>query len=105
MRFIETPLFTRAITELMDDAEYQALQISIVLRPVMGAAIPGCGGLRKLRWSVPGRGKRGGARIIYFWDKQSDVAYMLYAYRKNTTEDLTRQQLQTLAKLVREEFQ
>lgn len=105
MRFIETPVFTRAITQLLEDSEYQALQIALVMRPALGTAIPGCHGLRKLRWSVPGKGKRGGVRIIYFWDKPSDVAYLLYAYRKNVMEDLTRQQLKTLARLVREEFQ
>ena len=65
---------------------------------------PGSGGLRKLRWGVPGRGKRGGVRVIYFWDEPSETFYMLYAYRKNVQEDLTAQQLRVLARLVREEF-
>ena len=60
--------------------------------------------LRKSRWPLPGRGKRGGLRVIYFWDESSETFFMLYAYPKNEQEDLTAQQLRTLARLVREEF-
>ena len=48
--------------------------------------------------------KRGGIRVIYFWDEPSETFYMLYAYRKSAQEDLTAPQLRTLARLVREEF-
>jgi hypothetical protein len=66
--------------------------------------IRGSGGIRKLRWSLPGRGKRGGIRVIYFWDEPSETFYMLFAFRKNAQEDLTAQQLWVLTRLVREEF-
>jgi hypothetical protein len=49
-------------------------------------------------------GKRGGCRVIYYWDETSETFYMLYVYRKNDQEDLTQQQLRTLSRLVREEF-
>ncbi|MFZ5949286.1 MAG: type II toxin-antitoxin system RelE/ParE family toxin [Candidatus Rifleibacteriota bacterium] len=62
------------------------------------------GGLRKLRWSASGRGKRGGSRVIYYWDKDQEIIYMLYAYAKSRQEDLTRDQLKVLSKLVEEEF-
>jgi hypothetical protein len=104
MRFIETSVFTRAVAELLDDGHYQSLQLSLLLRPDLGAMIRGSGGLRKLRWSLPGHGKRGGFRLIYFWDEPSETFYMLYAYRKNAQEDLSARQLRTLARLVREEF-
>lgn len=104
MRFIETPIFTRAITELMDDDAYQALQVALLLRPGLGARIPRSGGLRKVRWPLPGRGKRGGVRVIYFWDEPSETFYLLYAYPKSTRDDLTAGQLRALARSVREEF-
>ena len=104
MRFFETPVFTRAILELLDDEDYQCLQLALLYRPERGSMIRGSGGLRKLRWGVPGQGKRGGLRVIYFWDEASETCYLLYAYRKNEQEDLTAQQLRVLRRLVEEEF-
>ncbi|MGE3154367.1 MAG: type II toxin-antitoxin system RelE/ParE family toxin [Nitrospiraceae bacterium] len=60
--------------------------------------------MRKLRWSALGRGKRGGVRLIYYWESASRTFYMLYLYAKNEQGDLTAAQLKALAKLVREEF-
>ncbi len=104
MRFIETPIFTRAVEELLDDEEYRSLQVALLLRPESGPLIPRTGGLRKLRWSLKGRGKRGGCRVIYYWDEPSETFYMLYTYRKSDQEDLTHQQLRVLSRLVHEEF-
>src|SRR5262245_17920955 len=104
MRFIETPVFTRVLEELLDDAAYQALQLALLLRPKVGRVIPRSGGLRKVRWSLPGQGKRAGIRVIYYWDEPSETFYLLYAFRKNEQEDLTAQQLRVLSRLVREEF-
>jgi hypothetical protein len=104
MRFIETPVFTRAIVALLDDEAYQLLQLALLQRPTLGAVIRGSGGLRKARWSLPGQGKRGGVRVIYFWDEASETFYMLYAYPKAEQEDLTGRQLRLLSRLIREEF-
>jgi hypothetical protein len=104
MRFIETPVFTRVVVDSFDDEAYRALQLALLLRPELGALIRNSGGLRKLRWSLKGGGKRGGARVIYFWDEPSETFYMLYAYAKAEQEDLTAQQLKILRRLVREEF-
>jgi hypothetical protein len=104
MRFIETPIFTRAVVELLDDEEYQSLQIELLARPQIGRVIRQSGGIRKVRWSLKGKGKRGGIRVIYFWDEASESFYMLYAYPKSARDDLTVQQLRSLIRLVREEF-
>lgn len=104
MRFVETPVFTRTIMSVLDDDQYRSLQLALVLRPEQGPVIRGSFGLRKLRWNVPGRGKRGGARIIYYWDKPTETFYMLFAYTKQEQGDLTREQVKVLGKLVRKEF-
>ena len=89
----------------MVDEEYRSVQRALLLRPELGPVIPRSEGLRKIRWAVRGQGKRGGCRIIYYWDDPTETFYMLYAYRKNVQEDLTAQQLKTLIRLVREEFE
>lgn len=57
--FIESKLFTRLVQEYLTDDEYQELQVFLIEQPEAGSVIPGAGGLRKLRWRAPGRGKRG----------------------------------------------
>lgn len=102
MVIIETPLFTKLIAGLMSDDEYKDLQEAIVIRPDRGSIIKNSGGLRKLRWALEGRGKSGGARIIYYWVTEFDQVYMLLAYPKNVTENLTDSQLKKLKTIVQE---
>jgi len=104
MRFVETPIFTRIITRLLDDEDYRSLQIAMMLRPEQGPIIRGAGGLRKVRWAKAGSGKRGGIRVIYYWAPTEVVFFMLYAYSKNEQSDLTPTQARRLGQLVREEF-
>jgi len=104
MRFVETPVFTRTVTSLLDEEQYRALQLALALRPEQGDLIRDSGGLRKLRWGLAGRGKRGGARVIYYWDTPTETFYMLYAYTKQEQGDLTPRQVKVLRRLVREEF-
>lgn len=104
MRFIETPVFTAALLRHLSDGAYRALQLALVLRPEQGPVISGAGGRRKLRWAAPGRGRRGGLRVIYYWVPDEEVFYMLYAYAKKEQGDLTPAQVRVLARLVREEF-
>lgn len=104
MRFVETHVFTELLRKGLDDDDYRALQIALLLRPEQGSVIRGSGGLRKIRWGAGGRGKRGGFRVIYYWDKASETLYMLFLYRKSEQGDLSPAQVRTLARLVREEF-
>ena len=64
----------------------------------------GSGGIRKVRVAVGARGKRGGARIIYYWAVRRDLILLLYAYPKNVATDLTPKQVSRLARIVMEEF-
>ena len=67
MRFVETPIFTKISTSLLDDESYRQLQSSLIRRPEQGATIGRTYGRRKVRWARPGAGKRGGIRVIYYW--------------------------------------
>lgn len=102
--FLETPVFTRQIRDLVGDDQYLQLQETLVARPDAGDLIPRSGGLRKIRTAASGRGKRVGARIIYYWIVAKDQIYMLLAYAKNAQDDLSEDQLKTLRALVRQEF-
>lgn len=105
MRFVETPIFTAQIVEVLDDLSYRKLQLALLLRPEQGVLIQGSAGLRKLRWAGSGRGKRGGVRVIYFWHPEDEVFYMLYVYPKNEKSDLTPAQVRILRRLVEEQFE
>lgn len=104
MLFIETPIFTKEVRALLHDDEYRFLQSAILLRPEQGAVIPGSGGLRKLRWGISGKGKRGGIRVIYYWEREQETIFMLFVYPKYKHEDLTPAQLRVLSRLIWEEF-
>ena len=102
MLFIETPIFTKLVTDLIPDDEYRKIQLALLLRPEAGKIIRGSGGLRKMRWKSVSSGKRGGLRIIYFRDVPEDRIYMLLIYKKSKQEDLTPNQLKILRHLVKE---
>jgi mRNA-degrading endonuclease RelE of RelBE toxin-antitoxin system len=101
MIFIETFIFSREIKVLLPDEEYRMLQTALMFRPYAGDLIRGGGGLRKVRWNLPGRGKRGAVRIIYYWDPP-DTIYMLFPYKKTDQDDLTPEQLKYLRVMVKE---
>lgn len=66
VEIIETHIFTKKIKAILSDDEYRKLQWELAINPEAGPLIPGCRGLRKLRWAIPGKGKRGGLRVIYY---------------------------------------
>lgn len=104
MEIIETSVFTRRITELLSDDEYRELQSFLVENPVKGTVIPGSGGLRKIRWSGSGHGKRGGSRTIYYWATSRQQLLMLFIYAKNERDDLTPEQRKVLRQIVEKEY-
>lgn len=99
LHFIESPVFSVQIDDLLSSEELRQLQLFLLERPDRGDVIRGSGGLRKLRWAGSGRGKRGGLRVIYYlWHE--DTAFMLMAYAKNKQEDLKPMQLRLLKGLI-----
>lgn len=107
LEFLETAVFTRRITALLNDSEYAALQGVLSVNPEAGDLIPGTGGLRKIRWqeSQRGKGKRGGVRVIYYTYRTESVIYMLIAYSKGEKDDLSASEKRVLRRFVEEEFE
>lgn len=89
---------------MLTDDEYRQLQIALTSRPTTGAIIQRSGGLRKIRWSMGERGKRGGVRVIYYWVVAQDQILMLFIYPKNDQDDLTPRQLKILREIVEKEY-
>jgi mRNA-degrading endonuclease RelE of RelBE toxin-antitoxin system len=86
--FIETRQFSRLVEEYLSDDDYAKLQRELMRDPELGTVIRGSGGVRKLRWAAPGRGKRGGYRVIYFVRRGNGVIWMLTMYPKNVADSI-----------------
>ena len=74
----------------------------IALNPMAGNVIPGSGGIRKVRWTRPGKGKRGGVRVIYYFHDALIPLFLLTVYSKSRKDDLSREELKAMRKLVAE---
>jgi hypothetical protein len=93
---IESKRFSLDAADLFTDTQLARLITFLSITPEAGDVMAGTGGFRKLRWSVEGRGKRGGARVIYlFWQPEYPLL-LVRAYAKNTKVDLTPQEKQAL---------
>jgi len=86
---VETPEFLSATRRLMSDEERMLVVDYLAYNPTAGDLIPGTGGVRKLRWGMEGRGKRGGARVIYFHHNAGTPLFALAAFAKNEQADLS----------------
>lgn len=89
LTFVETKLFTHLVQSYLTDDEYAALQNAIVANPEAGDVIRGSGGVRKLRWGLPGRGTRGGVRVIYYLRLGQGQVWMLTMYAKNEAASIS----------------
>lgn len=96
---VETPEFLSVTRKLMTDEERTLLVDYLAYNPTAGDLIPGTGGVRKLRWGLEGRGKRGGARTIYFYHDASIPLFALTAFAKNERADLSQQDRNDLRQL------
>ncbi|MDO4698626.1 MAG: type II toxin-antitoxin system RelE/ParE family toxin [Pasteurellaceae bacterium] len=102
LTFIETSLFSRFRAEHISDETFRALQNELLSNPTKGDMIKGLNGVRKIRIADDKRnkGKRGGARVIYFYYTTREHIYFLFAYSKNEAEDLSQEQRQAVNALL-----
>lgn len=81
--FVETRLFSRLVYNYLSEEEYSNLQRHLATWPDSGDVVPGTGGVRKIRWAVKGRGKRGGVRVVYLARVARELIWLLTIYAKN----------------------
>lgn len=98
---VETPEFLAATRRLLDDDERAALVDFLAYNPTAGDLIPGTGGVRKLRWALEGRGKRGGARVIYFFQSAALPLFALTAFAKSVRADLSQAERNDFCRLTK----
>jgi hypothetical protein len=89
---VETPLFIRRAEKLLSEDEHAGLIAYLASHPTAGDEIVGTGGVRKVRYGAKGKGKSGGARVIYYFYDQEIPIYALLIYGKNERADLTAEQ-------------
>ena len=99
LTFIETPLFSRQLADCVDDEDFRAFQNELLRNPEQGDLLVGCRGLRKTRMALPGRGKSGGARVIYLYLPDDHALYLFLLFKKSDTANLTKSQLNQLGTL------
>lgn len=100
MIFIETPVFTKRLRELLSDDSYAWFQRQLAERPDMGDVIEGTGGIRKVRVATSGHGKRGGSRVIYYHFTSASQIALLLIYPKNEKDDLSADERKVLKQIV-----
>lgn len=102
LTFVESRGFTERLRDLVDDEAYRAFQNELQSNPEKGALIKGAGGVRKARMRLPGRGKSGGARVIYLYLENHALLYLLTLYTKKEQSDLTPDQKKAIHGVVEE---
>jgi len=102
LEFIETPQFSKIRESYFSDIEFHLLQLHLMNRPDAGDIMVGMNGARKLRWGFGGRGKRGGARVIYYWITKDHQILLITAYAKNEASDISPAAKKAIKKMIEE---
>ena len=100
MTVVETERFLKDTKSLASDSERAELVAFVGANPEVGEIIPETGGVRKVRWALPGKGKRGGARVIYYYHSERLPVFLLAAYAKNQKANLSKAERNAMKRLV-----
>ena len=100
---IETPTFQEDARRIWSEQERGAFCAWLAANPEAGDVIPGSGGCRKVRWSIVGSGKRGGARIIYFNRLANGEIWLLVIYTKSVTGNIPAHILKSIREAIEHE--
>jgi len=102
LTFVFLPAFDRAAKELFDEDTVAGIEQALVADPEQGEVMAGTGGVRKMRVALTGRGKRGGARVIYYYRAKVGKIYLLTAYAKNQQANLSKEVRNRLKQLTKD---
>ena len=100
MTVVETAEFLRKAKPLLSESERAELVTFIAANPEAGEIIPETGGVRKIRWALPGMGKRGGARVIYYYHSERLPVFLLSAYAKSRKKNMSKAEQNAMKRLV-----
>ncbi|HET9982321.1 MAG TPA: type II toxin-antitoxin system RelE/ParE family toxin [Longimicrobiales bacterium] len=98
--FIWLRTFQSSAAGLLGESERKAIEDALLADPRVGPVIPNTGGVRKMRLALPGRGKSGGARVIYYYGAAKGRIYLIAAYAKNVKADLSEADKAAIRRLV-----
>jgi mRNA-degrading endonuclease RelE of RelBE toxin-antitoxin system len=104
MEFVRFATFDKSAARIFSESDILEIELALAIDPLAGDLIPGARGLRKLRRPLAGRGKRGGARVIYYFVTAQNTVLLLHAYAKNRASDLPKAFLHELADVVKTQF-
>ncbi len=86
----------------LNDDDLKELQEQLLKNPQLGSVVKGTGGLRKVRFALPRQGKSGSARVVYVDFVMAETLYLIYAYPKNEKDNLTKEECNSIKKLIQE---
>jgi len=93
-------VFTKLLPRYLSDDDYRRLQTYLINKPDGGVLVRGAGGIRKIRWSIEGRGKSGGVRILYFWHKSDSEIWLLTIYLKSDKASVSNKELKLISEAI-----
>lgn len=99
LEFVYTEVFERSRRKLLDDETLRVMELGLAERPRRGPVEPGTGGVRKVRVGLEGKGKSGGARVMYLYDEARSRIYLLLAYSKSDQAVMTSEQRARIRRL------
>ena len=100
-QFVMMPIFDKQWKDMgLDDSDLQLLQIELLKNPQLGKVIQGTGKLRKMRFSLPYRGKRGSSRVLYVDFVLAETIYLILAYPKNEKDNLSAEERNSIRKMI-----
>lgn len=97
---IETPVYTGKVERVLTDDEREAFAVFIAQQPMAGSVVRGSGGVRKVRWAQKGKGKSGGARVIYYNRLENGEIWLLTIYAKSGRSIIPSHELKLIKEVI-----